>query len=147
MMQKDQEPQPSNKRKATEPPLHTPRAAPTPIAQVTSAHNARMRPIPNSQAAPAMTARTGPAPGGTHFFPKEFASPETMPKKGAIPSLDYLVSPTPSRTTDTVPLLVPEPVTGTRPPTPPALQAPDAMEVLDSVELQEGLSASMHAPV
>ena len=118
MMQQDQEPQPSNKRKVMEPPLHMPRATPTPIAQVTGAHNAHMRPIPNSQAAPAMTAHTGPAPGGPHFFLKEFMSPEMMPKKGAVPSLDYLVSPTPSRTTDTVPLLVPEPVTGMQPPTP-----------------------------
>ena len=50
----------------------------------------------NVRAAPAPM----PAIAGPQFFPKNFASPETMPTVGGVPSLEYLASPTPSRISD-----------------------------------------------
>ena len=68
-----------------------------------------------------------------------------MPKVGGVPSLEYLVSPTPSRVAGTAAtLLVREDHPQTPPSAPP--HTPDVMEILDSFDSQQGLDASMHAP-
>jgi len=120
MTNPDPNTQPSNKRKATEPPPHAPRAAPSHV--------------------------------GPQFFPKKFASPDTMPKRtGASPHLDYLASPTPSRTVELAPLLVlerPLQIPTQAPPAPLETPEPlDNMDILDSMETPKGLDASMHAPM
>ena len=132
-MQQNPEPHPSNKRKATDPPTHTPHTAP--------ALHTRAMQAPNAHTAPA----PAPATAGPQFFPKNFASPEMMPKMGSIPSLEYLASLTPSRTSDaTAALLVQE--DHSQMPLSAPLHAPDEMKIFDSLDSQQGLDASMHTP-
>lgn len=69
-----------------------------------------------------------------------------MPKTGNTLSLEYLVSPTPSRALEAPPLLVPEDANQQCPPTPQAPTPLDDMDIFDAIDSQKGLDASMHAP-
>ena len=101
-----------------------------------------------SPSPPTTPRATAPPATGTHFFLPSFASPKTMPKKTAAPSLEYLYSPTPTVSpTALLPRDNPGQKQITSLPEVPSLSLEgDDMDLSDSHATRGGLNDSMHAP-
>lgn len=84
-------------------------------------------------------------PKGARFFPANFASPQTMPKRAHILPLAYLNSPTPAAPVDHATSTLPTPQNPAQEES-TATAGEEDMEMSDPDELRGGVKDSMHAP-